>query len=82
MFAFADCTSLVNISIPEGVTSIGKYAFYKCNNLTGIIFENISGWFISDSDTAVSGTNISVNDAMLNAVYFKYNYCKFHWKRA
>jgi len=33
--AFEDCTSLININIPNSVTSIGDYAF-NCENLTSI----------------------------------------------
>ena len=32
-YAFEGCTSLINITIPESVESIGKYAFSDCNNL-------------------------------------------------
>lgn len=28
--AFYSCTSLTSITLPEGLTSIGKYAFYSC----------------------------------------------------
>lgn len=30
-FAFFDCKNLTNVTIPEGVTSIGSYAFNACN---------------------------------------------------
>ena len=34
------CDSIQNVSIPEGVTSIGNYAFYLCHNLSSITIPN------------------------------------------
>ncbi|MBR3446424.1 MAG: leucine-rich repeat protein, partial [Oscillospiraceae bacterium] len=34
--AFAGCTSLTGVTIPDSVTSIGEYAFSGCSALTGI----------------------------------------------
>ena len=42
--AFSDCSNLTSITIGNGVTSIGAYAFYACDNLTSVIFVNTSGW--------------------------------------
>lgn len=36
--AFMDCKSLVDVQIPEGVTSIGTSAFFSCENLTSATF--------------------------------------------
>ena len=35
--AFRGCTNLTSVTIPEGVTSIGSYAFESCYNLVEII---------------------------------------------
>ena len=35
-YAFENCSSLTEITIPESVTSIGDYAFYGCSSLTEI----------------------------------------------
>jgi hypothetical protein len=35
-FALMDCTSLIRITIPDSVTSIGTHAFYGCNSVTRI----------------------------------------------
>ena len=36
---FSDCTSIESITIPNSVTSIGFYAFYNCDSLTSVTFE-------------------------------------------
>ena len=37
-YAFKGCTSLTSITIPEGVTSIGREAFSVCTSLTSITY--------------------------------------------
>ena len=39
-FAFAHCTALTNITIPNSVTRIGDYAFENCTSLTSITIPN------------------------------------------
>ena len=39
-FAFANCSSLTSITIPNSVTSIGSSAFQGCSSLTSIIIPN------------------------------------------
>ena len=38
--AFAGCSNMTLIGIPEGVTSFGNYAFYGCSNLENIDLPN------------------------------------------
>ncbi|MBQ3441872.1 MAG: leucine-rich repeat domain-containing protein [Selenomonadaceae bacterium] len=42
-FAFSDCSSLTNITIPDSVTSIGREAFLNCNSLKSIIIPDSVG---------------------------------------
>ena len=39
-YAFAECSSLTSITIPNSVTSIGEYAFDGCSSLTSITIPN------------------------------------------
>ncbi len=36
-YAFANCTGLTDITIPDTITSIGDYAFFNCQDLTSVI---------------------------------------------
>ncbi len=39
-YAFADCTGLTNITIPDGINNIGDFAFNGCTGLTQLTLPN------------------------------------------
>ena len=42
--AFSGCSGLMSITIPSSVTSISKYAFWQCYNLTKVNLTDIEAW--------------------------------------
>ena len=42
--AFAHCTGLTSITIPESITKIGSGAFYDCGGLTRVNITDIEAW--------------------------------------
>ena len=69
---FKDCTKLVSVVVPEGITTLDTYAFYGCTTLKTItIPSTVMG--VSDPDDIV-GTDMSVLDVSLLTVK---NFTKF-----
>ena len=63
--AFADCTSLTSISIPNSVTSIGERAFSWCTNLTSIsIPDSVTSIGVGAFAVCFSLTSISIPDSV------------------
>ncbi len=52
--AFAGCTSLTGVTIPNSVTSIGNFAFANCTSLTSIAIPNISAFAACTGLTSVT----------------------------
>ena len=56
-------------------------AFDNCTGLTSVIFKNTSGWYVTTSYGASSGTNVTVTDAPTNATNLNTTYSKYYWCR-
>ena len=74
---FVDCVNLKNITIPEGVTSIGSSAFRDCSNLTEITLpstlQTIGDWAFSNCSSLTSVT-IESEDIYRVATGINYNH--------
>ena len=63
--AFCDCANLINIEIPESVTSIGNYAFEKCTSLTTIkIPESVTSIGDSAFEDCISLTTMEIPESI------------------
>lgn len=74
-------SALQKITIPASVTSIGKNAFNGCSSLNSVTFKNTTGWYVSTSSTATSGTNVTVTNTSTAATYLRSTYRTYYWKR-
>lgn len=74
---------VTELIIPENVTRIGSYAFYKFSSLTSITFSNTSTWYRTtssvDCDNKTGGTYTDVTNSSTNATYFKSTYYNYYW---
>jgi hypothetical protein len=75
-FAFSYCNSLVSITIPDSVTSIGKSAFYHCTKLTSV---KIGSGVISIGKQAFSRcrnlTNVTIPDSVTSLEFGTFEDC-------
>ena len=81
-YAFNSCTSLTSITIPSNVDFIGPNAFMSCTNLTSVTFEDPNNWFVTNDQTATSGTNLTLTNPATNATYLKSTYLWRYWKKS
>lgn len=64
--AFAYCSGLTNITIPDGVKSIGYRAFYNCSGLTKIYYKG------SESEWGTISIDF-YNEKLKNATRYYYS---------
>ena len=75
--AFSYCTNLINIEIPNSVTSIGDYAFYECDSLTSIIIPNTVrsiGDYAFESCSNL--TSIEIGDSVTSIGDYAFSDCR------
>ena len=81
IYAFGNCSGLISTTIGNSVTSIGVGAFNNCTNLTSATFKNPSGWYVTSTKNATSGTNLTLTDTTQNATYFTSTHVQKYWYR-
>jgi len=71
--AFRDCSSLISITFPDGLPSLGSYCFWGCSSLTTLSIGTIPNNFTQGSDVFISTNNVTT----INAPTFEdwYRYC-------
>ena len=82
--AFCDCSGLTSVDLSgcTSLTSIERYAFSHCSALKSVIFpEGSTGWYVTTSSSATSGTSVTVTDPSVNANKLTGQYCEYYWKR-
>ena len=75
--ALSDCTSLTSVIIPNGITSIGNYAFYGCVSLTNINIPK-SVTFIGSSafQNCKNLTNVTIPNSVTSIGDSAFSGCK------
>lgn len=74
--AFDNCSSLVNISIPDSVKSIGVAAFSYCTGLTGIIIpESVTAIDVSTFWGCSGLTEITIPDSVTTIKHYAFCDC-------
>lgn len=66
-YVFQNCTSLGNITIPDGVTSIARDNFSGCTALSSVVLgENVTAIYPRAFENCTSLTSINLPDGLLN----------------
>ena len=76
--AFYCRQTITSVTIPSSVTGIGRYAFYKCDELNSATFRDVDGWYVLDSD----GNRYQIDDIGSRAIaagYLRSEYRDCYW---
>lgn len=74
--AFYGCSSLTDITIPDSVTSIGRWAFYYCSSLTNVTIGNSVASIGDYAFYYCSGlTNVTIGNGVTSIGSSAFYYC-------
>ena len=76
--AFEGCAKLTSITFGKNIFSIGADAF-RSSGLTLATFFSGGEWYVTETEGALSGSDVSVDDPATAASYLKNAYCPFYW---
>ena len=75
--AFAGCTSLSSIAIPDSVTAIGSYAFYECSNLKNVtIPSGVTTIEYGAFEGCTDMTSVTIPDSVTTIKGYAFHGCK------
>ena len=80
--AFYRCKGFTSLTIPSAVTFISYGAFGYCSNITSVVFAIPSGWWVSASEEATSGTAVDLSDTANNKTLLTNTYTSYYWRRS
>ena len=74
--AFSNCSSLTSVDMSgcTNLTIISIYAFAYCSSLTSVKFPSTTGWFVTESLSATSGTEMDMSNPEQNATWLTAEY--------
>ena len=76
-WAFANCSSLISVTIPNSVTSIGECAFYYCDSLTSVIIGNNVTSIGDDAfNYCTSLTSVTIGESVTSIGNGAFNWCR------
>ena len=78
---FENCESLESITIPGSVTCIESGAFNGCENLEQVIFEDTTGWYVSEYQDSENKEPIDVTVYSQNAENLTTVYNEYYWTK-
>lgn len=73
--------SITTYWVPSSVTTINRYSFYNASTVTDVAITT-SGWYVTQTKGATSGTAVTVNSSKTAANYLKNTYAGYYWYRS